>query len=1341
MCGSKFSSHILIRGILALVLVAGAAKAQNQNYTFDNGTVQSWTLVGPFDENGKGPFTPTRISPLSWDDLTNYPGNPGTDSSGDRRGSLNFSILDGTGINNPGATYWTMEFRSPDLSSLVLWQRNTGFFVEMYDGIGLKDSTIIASLVVFVYDSSDGSTKKFSSPSPRPLLRRTWNALTFDWSAESGFPARYRIVQVRVLVTGYMALVYYGDFHLDNATVLGLSAPPYPPQLIFPSNGSTGVSTAPTFSWNTSPGAATYRLQISTDSVFAKVFFDSSGIQELFMAGPALGAGQRFFWRVNALNPITGSGTYSPPWSFTTSTSLPLAPILLAPPNGSTDVQINPVLQWNPAPGAASYHLQVSTSVGFINNFFDQVGITATSQQISGLARSTTYYWRLNATNGQGQSGPYSGAWILTTVPPPPSPPVLISPLSGSTGTSRTPTLTWNAVSGATSYRLQVAPDTGFTPLTLDSSGITGTSRTITGLSASTTYYWRVSATNAGGSGAFSTPWRFVTVPLPPPPPVLASPPNGATGLPTNVTISWNATSGAISYRLQIAPDSGFASLTYDSSGITTTSRAIGGLTANTTYYWRVSASNAGGSGSFSTSWRFTTQIALPATPALLSPLNGSSDISLNPVLGWSATAGATSYRLQVSQDSLFQTTAFDDSTITTTSRQVGQLSYGTLFHWRVHAKNLAGASGYSSPWRFTTVQATPTLSVPTSSVSFGTVTIGKSKADSLVVGNTGAAVLIVSKVSLSGSNAGYFNADTSVFSLNPAEYRTLQVRFSPILAGSFICTLSVTTNGGNATITLSGNGQDLPFTLSPAYRTPSSGDTLGVAFAVPPAFQLINSVLYYRNGGERTYHTSSLHQAGGNILAVIPSSAVNIRGIEYYAVITNGIDTLTFPKSLLTDPANNPAAIRVPVETEVAPVVLSKRQYTMISVPVELNDPQIRSVLADDFGEYNPRFWRILRWGTSGYEEVPNLTSSFVPGNAFWIVTFDKPGFDVDQGRSVNSLTPYTLTLQPGWNQIADPFAFPVAWDSIGGKGKIPPPYSFDGTEFQPGVRVLRPWEGYFVWSDSSVPLALSVQPREAATPALKAVSFLPDHISFQLQLSATMTGTTMRDLHTYLGFIDRSVNANSLSSLRKPPAIGDYVRASFREHGQEYMTQFVPVPDSGRCWDLVIGSSVTDGVVHIVLTQNGSLPEGFSVFLLDVDRGTGLTRGTKEFDVMLGEGGSRRRFRIVVGTAAYAERNAEDIPLGPRQFALDQNYPNPFNPTTTIRYSLGARSDVVLEVFNMLGERVRVLVNDQESAGLHTKAWDGTSDSGVPAASGVYYARLRAGSFVAARKLLLVR
>ena len=94
------------------------------------------------------------------------------------------------------------------------------------------------------------------------------------------------------------------------------------------------------------------------------------------------------------------------------------------------------------------------------------------------------------------------------------------------------------------------------------------------------------------------------------------------------------------------------------------------------------------------------------------------------------------------------------------------------------------------------------------------------------------------------------------------------------------------------------------------------------------------------------------------------------------------------------------------------------------------------------------------------------------------------------------------------------------------------------------------------------------------------------------------------------------------------------------------------------------------------------------------------------------------------------------------PEVFSLANNYPNPFNPATTIKYALPQASDVELTVYNVLGQPVRTLVAEHQSAGRYVVEWDATNDSGHSLSSGMYFYRLEAsGEFLEVKKMLLLK
>jgi hypothetical protein len=119
--------------------------------------------------------------------------------------------------------------------------------------------------------------------------------------------------------------------------------------------------------------------------------------------------------------------------------------------------------------------------------------------------------------------------------------------------------------------------------------------------------------------------------------------------------------------------------------------------------------------------------------------------------------------------------------------------------------------------------------------------------------------------------------------------------------------------------------------------------------------------------------------------------------------------------------------------------------------------------------------------------------------------------------------------------------------------------------------------------------------------------------------------------------------------------------------------------------------------------------------------------------FEVITYSNNTKQVHSIVVNSSTVNNESEEIIP---NKFSLNQNYPNPFNPSTQIQYALPESSQVTLEVFNSVGQKVMELVNGQKSAGYHTATFDASGLS-----SGVYLYKITTPSFTQTKKMLLIK
>ena len=351
-----------------------------------------------------------------------------------------------------------------------------------------------------------------------------------------------------------------------------------------------------------------------------------------------------------------------------TSSAAPTAPVVRI---GNSATSGKPMLTWNAVEGATSYRIYRSTSKG---SGYSLLGTTtATSYTNTGAKAGTTYYYRVKACNDAGLS-PYSNvvSGQVKTVTPKPSAPVV---KIGNSAASGKPMLTWNAVSGATSYKVYRATSKSGTYSLLGT--VTATSYTNTGAKAGTTYYYKVKAVNSAGESAYSnvvSGRATVTT--------LTMGHSASSGKPQ---LTWKAVSGAASYKVYRATTKNGAYTVINTTKALTYTNV--GAALGTTYYYKVEALNAAGK-----SMGFSAIVEGKVAPVLAV---GYSSVSGKPQLTWKAVPGATEYQVYRSTQ---QNSGYTKINTTTSTSYVNTgAKAGTTYYYKIVAVKGTAASDFSN--------------------------------------------------------------------------------------------------------------------------------------------------------------------------------------------------------------------------------------------------------------------------------------------------------------------------------------------------------------------------------------------------------------------------------------------------------------------------------------------------------------------------------------------------------------------------------------------------------------------------------------------------------------------
>ena len=348
--------------------------------------------------------------------------------------------------------------------------------------------------------------------------------------------------------------------------------------------------------------------------------------------------------------------------------SAPAAPVVRI---GNSATSGKPMLTWNAVEGATSYRIYRSTAKG---SGYSLLGTTtATSYTNTGAKAGTTYYYRVKACNDAGLS-PYSNvvSGQVKSVTPKPSAPVV---KIGNSSTSGKPMLTWNAVSGATSYKVYRATSQNGTYSLLGT--VTATSYTNTGAKAGTTYYYKVKAVNSAGESAFSNVVSGKTTVT-----TLTMGHSASSGKPQ---LTWKAVSGAASYKVYRATAKNGAYTVINTTKALTYTNV--GAALGTTYYYKVEALNASGK-----SMGFSAIVEGKVAPVLAV---GYSSVSGKPQLTWKAVPGATEYQVYRSTQ---QNSGYTKINTTTATSYVNTgAKAGTTYYYRIVAVKGTAASDFSN--------------------------------------------------------------------------------------------------------------------------------------------------------------------------------------------------------------------------------------------------------------------------------------------------------------------------------------------------------------------------------------------------------------------------------------------------------------------------------------------------------------------------------------------------------------------------------------------------------------------------------------------------------------------
>ncbi|MCP4706781.1 MAG: T9SS type A sorting domain-containing protein [candidate division Zixibacteria bacterium] len=476
-----------------------------------------------------------------------------------------------------------------------------------------------------------------------------------------------------------------------------------------------------------------------------------------------------------------------------------------------------------------------------------------------------------------------------------------------------------------------------------------------------------------------------------------------------------------------------------------------------------------------------------------------------------------------------------------------------------------------------------------------------------------------------------------------------------------------------------------------------------------------------------------------------MPATQITIRGLEYYTVVQSGdlsrnIGSPDEPYEIVVE-FNNAQGQR--------PSAMPNGSYRIIGLPVIYShSASMASIFEDNLGAPDETKWRLGRYETvdDTTYEYPDL-SMITPGKGYWLAARNNKRYG-SAGTSVRAEEPYNgdmyylVPLELGWNMIANPYAYNIDWNDVifDDNGTITENHDvsilddvlhqYNGSGYAPNS-ALPAWGGAFVYIKKAGVTAMFLNKENSNIFKLapKENSYGRDNWAVNLILETPH----IVDDYNMAGVRTEAYDGADDYDFAEPPPAPDGASIAFKLEDDDLLrcTDFRPRFSEGAVWEIRLINCKSGKIMATNLNQ---IPEGMSARIIVGDRAVRL-EDQNEIAIYQSDNNAY----LLIGTEKYL--NHQESELLPITFSLEQNYPNPFNPRTSIRFALPNNGFTTLEIYNVLGQKVKTLLEKELPAGFYTVSWNGDDNNGNDAASGVYFYRLISADKSAYKKMLLIK
>ncbi|TLY28845.1 MAG: T9SS type A sorting domain-containing protein, partial [Ignavibacteria bacterium] len=413
---------------------------------------------------------------------------------------------------------------------------------------------------------------------------------------------------------------------------------------------------------------------------------------------------------------------------------------------------------------------------------------------------------------------------------------------------------------------------------------------------------------------------------------------------------------------------------------------------------------------------------------------------------------------------------------------------------------------------------------------------------------------------------------------------------------------------------------------------------------------------------------------------------------------------------------------------------------YRLVGGPGIVDTVRVNSILTGK----QKLDWRIF-WdngAADNYLVELSGNSSLITGAGYWIL--NKGNLDVSTTMRMPPLATdatFSIPLHAAWNIIANPFDKNVSWISVQDANGLPAAtriLSYSGSYDSSGM--MQTFGGYYYFNTSNA-TSLKIPYPFGLTQPMSASRAVREDAGWKVRLS--YEADINRDADNFIGITPGAKEGYDGLETHKPPLFLDqgflyFPRPDWDASYTRFNTDFRPALGDGQVWEFeVMNPRKSRGVIR--LAGLDGIPAENQVILVCEYESTPVDM-RKDNSYAFTPAGERMKFRLITGKRSFVEKELGK--LAPQAYELAQNFPNPFNSTTAISVRMPEDSQIRLEIYSTLGQRIAELANGRYTRGVHTFRWQGTDGAGRAVATGVYFYRLTYGAnLVQSKKMIIAK